>query len=234
MLEKLKAEVCEANLELVRKGLVLETWGNASAVDRRAGAVVIKPSGIAYGRMKPADMVIVSLRDGKTLEGKWNPSSDTATHLELYRAFLGIGGIVHTHSRDATVWSQARRSMPCFGTTQADYWNGEIPCTRPLKTSEIRNDYEANTGKVIVETFRKKALDPLKVPSVLVAGHAPFVWGRSVAEAVRNAAVLEFCAGLALGSVGLNPALKAINSTLLSKHFQRKHGPGATYGQSEN
>lgn len=231
MLEKLKSQVCEANLELVRKGLVIETWGNASALDPEVGAVVIKPSGIAYSRMKPADMVVVSLDNGSILEGEWKPSSDTATHLEIYRAFTGVKGVVHTHSPHATAWAQAKRDLLCFGTTQADYWNGRIPCTRPMTTREIQRNYEANTGRLIIETFRKNHLDPLSTPAVLVACHGPFAWGEGIEQAVHNAVVLEFCAGLALQSLVLNPRLKAISSPLQRRHYFRKNGNKATYGQ---
>ena len=231
MLEKLKAEVCRANLDLVRKGLVIETWGNASAVDRERGLVVIKPSGVPYAGMQPGHMVVVSLADGKVVAGKLKPSSDTATHLVLYRAFPGIGGVVHTHSLFATAWAQARRGLPSYGTTQADYWYGDVPCTRLLKPAEIKHDYEANTGEVIVETFRKLKLNPLHHPAVLVASHGPFVWGADVADAVHNAGVLEFIAQLASETLKLNPNLKPMPAVLLDKHFLRKHGPDAYYGQ---
>jgi len=231
MLEKLKAEVCRANLDLVRKGLVIETWGNASAVDRERGLVVIKPSGVPYAGMQPKHMVVVSLADGKVVAGKLKPSSDTATHLALYRAFPGIGGVVHTHSLFATAWAQARRSLPSYGTTQADYWSGEVPCTRLLKPAEIKQDYETNTGAVIVETFRELKLNPLHHPAVLVASHGPFVWGADVADAVHNAGVLEFIAQLAGETLKLNPDLKPMPAVLLDKHFLRKHGPDAYYGQ---
>ncbi len=231
MLEKLKAEVCRANLDLVRKGLVIETWGIASAVDRERGLVVIKPSGVPYAGMQPGHMVVVSLADGKVVAGKLKPSSDTATHLVLYRAFPGIGGVVHTHSLFATAWAQARRGLPSYGTTQADYWYGDVPCTRLLKPAEIKHDYEANTGEVIVETFRKLKLNPLHHPAVLVASHGPFVWGADVADAVHNAGVLEFIAQLASETLKLNPNLKPMPAVLLDKHFLRKHGPDAYYGQ---
>jgi L-ribulose-5-phosphate 4-epimerase len=229
MLEKLKAEVCKANLDLVAEGLVIQTWGNASGIDRARGLVVIKPSGVDYDGMKPAHMVVVSLKTGRVVEGKLKPSSDTPTHLVLYRAFPKIGGIVHTHSLYATAWAQARRKIPSYGTTQADYWYGEVPCTRALTPREIRSDYEANTGRVIVETFRKS--NPLEQPAVLVAGHGPFAWGRDVAEAVHNAGVLEFVARLAGETLRLNPKTKPITPALLDKHFLRKHGTKAYYGQ---
>jgi len=233
MLEKLKAQVCKANLDLVAKGLVIETWGNASGVDRKRGIMIIKPSGVAYDVMKPGDMVCVSLADGKVIEGKLKPSSDTDTHLVLYRAFLEIGGIVHTHSLYATAWAQAQHSLPAHGTTQADYWYGDVPCTRKLKTAEIQNDYEANTGHVIVGTFKKLKLDPLHHPAVLVASHGPFTWGRDVADAVHNAGVLEFIAQLASETLRINPKTQPMQSALLSKHFLRKHGPEAYYGQTK-
>lgn len=229
MLEKLKAEVCKANLDLVAEGLVIQTWGNASGIDRERGLVVIKPSGVAYDGMTPGHMVVVSLKTGRVVAGKLKPSSDTPTHLVLYRAFPKIGGIVHTHSLYASAWAQARRKIPAYGTTQADYWFGEVPCTRALTPREIRSDYEANTGRVIVETFRKS--NPLEQPAVLVAGHGPFAWGRDVAEAVHNAGVLEFIAWLAGETLRLNPKTKPIPPALLGKHFLRKHGTKAYYGQ---
>ena len=229
MLEKLKAKVCKANLDLVAEGLVIQTWGNASGIDRERGLVVIKPSGVAYAGMKPGHMVVVSLKTGRVVEGRLKPSSDTPTHLVLYRAFPKIGGIVHTHSLYASAWAQARRKIPAYGTTQADYWFGEVPCTRALTPREIRSDYEANTGRVIVETFRKS--NPLEQPAVLVAGHGPFAWGRDVAEAVHNAGVLEFIARLAGETLRLNPKTKPIPPALLGKRFLRKHGTKAYYGQ---
>jgi L-ribulose-5-phosphate 4-epimerase len=231
MLEELKAKVCEANLDLVRKGLVIETWGNASGVSRARGVMVIKPSGVPYSGMKPEHMVVVSLADEKVVEGNLKPSSDTATHAELYRKFKDIGGVVHTHSLYATAWAQAQRKIPSYGTTQADYWYGEVPCTRQLKPNEIKNDYEANTGKVIVELFKKLKYDPLHHPAALVASHGPFTWGKDVADAVHNAGVLEFIAQLASETLHINPKAKPMQPVLLSKHFLRKHGPKATYGQ---
>jgi L-ribulose-5-phosphate 4-epimerase len=229
MLEKLKAQVCKANLDLVVKGLVIETWGNASGVDRERGLMVIKPSGVPYDGMKPKHMVVVSLKTGKVVEGNLKPSSDTETHLVLYRAFPKIGGVVHTHSLFATAWAQAQRGLPAYGTTQADYWHGDVPCTRLLTPAEIKSDYEANTGKIIVETFKK--LDPMQHPAVLVASHGPFTWGKNVADAVHNAGVLEFIAQLASETLRINPKLKPMQSVLLDKHFLRKHGSKATYGQ---
>jgi L-ribulose-5-phosphate 4-epimerase len=231
MLEQLKAEVCRANLDLVAKGLVIETWGNASGIDRERGLVVIKPSGVPYSGMKPKHMVVVSLKTGKVVEGRLKPSSDTNTHLVLYRAFPEIGGVVHTHSLHATAWAQACKGLPAYGTTQADYWYGQVPCTRKMTAAEIKKDYEANTGHVIVETFKRRRLDPMQHPAVLVASHGPFTWGRDVADAVHNASVLEFVAQLAAESLRINPKLQPMQSVLLDKHFLRKHGPGAYYGQ---
>jgi L-ribulose-5-phosphate 4-epimerase len=229
MLEKLKVAVCKANLNLVKEGLVIQTWGNASGIDRERGLVVIKPSGISYDGMKPGDMVVVSLETGRVVEGHLKPSSDTPTHLVLYRAFKDIGGIVHTHSLSATAWAQARKGIASYGTTQADYWHGDVPCTRLLTPKEIKNNYEANTGRVIIETFKK--LNPSEHPAVLVASHGPFTWGKNVDEAVHNASVLEFIARLASETLRLNPKIKPMQSALLNKHFLRKHGPKAHYGQ---
>jgi L-ribulose-5-phosphate 4-epimerase len=231
MLEPLKSAVCQANLDLVAEGLVVETWGNASGIDRERGLVVIKPSGVPYSGMKPKHMVVVSLATGKVVEGTLQPSSDTSTHLVLYRAFSNIGGIVHTHSLFATAWAQARKPILPFGTTQADYWCGAVPCTRLLTRDEIRSDYEANTGRVIAETFAQ--LDPRQHPAVLVASHGPFTWGKDVRAAVRNAVVLEFVARLASETLRINPGIKAMPSALLDKHFLRKHGPAAYYGQKK-
>ena len=229
MLEKLKKEVCKANLDLVVEGLVIQTWGNVSGIDRAKGLVVIKPSGVAYDRMKPAHMVVVALDDGRIVEGRLKPSSDTATHLELYRAFKEIGGIVHTHSLFATAWAQSGRELPALGTTHADYFHGPVPCTRLMNSSELQGDYEVNTGKVIVETFAGR--DPLSCPAVLVASHGPFAWGRSVHEAVHNAVVLEHVVRLAGETLRLFPSTQPMQQQLLDKHFLRKHGPNAYYGQ---
>jgi L-ribulose-5-phosphate 4-epimerase len=229
MLEELKQQVCDANLDLVKEGLVIQTWGNASGIDRERGLVVIKPSGVSYDGMKPEQMVVVSLADGKVVEGNLKPSSDTPTHLVLYRAFAEIGGVVHTHSLYATAWAQAKKTLPSYGTTQADYWHGEVPCTRAMTPKEVKNDYEANIGEVIVETFRKK--NPLQHPAVLVASHGPFTWGKDVHDAVHNAAVLEFVARLAGETLRINPKTKPMPPALLDKHFLRKHGPKAYYGQ---
>ena len=231
MLEKLKAEVCRANLDLVTEGLVIQTWGNASAVDRAQGLMVIKPSGVPYAEMKPEHMVVVSLADGKVVEGNLKPSSDTPTHLVLYRAFAGIGGVVHTHSLFATSWAQACKPLLAYGTTQADYWYGDVPCTRKLTAAEIKGDYEANTGKVIVEAFKKMKFDPLQHPAVLVASHGPFTWGANAHDAVHNASVLEFIARLNSETLRVNPRSQPMQAVLLDKHFLRKHGPGAYYGQ---
>ena len=230
MLEQLKRDVCQANLDLVKSGLVIQTWGNASGIDRRRGLVVIKPSGVPYDGMRPKHMVVVSLQNGRVVEGRLKPSSDTATHLVLYRAFPDIGGIIHTHSLYATAWAQAKKNLPAYGTTQADYWHGDVPCTRQLTTAEIRSDYEANTGHVIVERFKK--LDSREHPAVLVASHGPFAWGKDVADAVHNAEVLEFIARLASETLRLDPKVKPMPPALLDKHFLRTHGAHATYGQT--
>jgi len=229
MLEELKRQVCDANLQLVHDGLVIQTWGNVSGLDRAQGLVVIKPSGVSYNAMRPEHMVVVQLGGGQIVEGTLKPSSDTATHLELYRAFAEIGGIVHTHSLYATAWAQAQREIPALGTTHADYFYGPVPCTRKMTPAEIESEYELNTGKVIVERFA--TLDPMQKPAVLVASHAPFVWGASVARAVENALVLEYVARLASETLVANPSAGPMQSELLDKHFLRKHGPGAYYGQ---
>jgi L-ribulose-5-phosphate 4-epimerase len=229
VLEKLKEQVCEANLQLVREGLVVQTWGNVSGIDRQSRYVVIKPSGVPYDQMRPAHMVVIGLDAGRALEEQLRPSSDTATHLELYRAFPSIGSIVHTHSLYATAWAQAQREIPILGTTHADYFNGPIPCTRLLSDEEVQSDYERNTGHVIVERFAR--LDPLQIPAALVAGHAPFVWGTNVLKAVENAIVLEYVARLASETLKVNPDVTFLRPALLDKHFLRKHGPGAYYGQ---
>jgi L-ribulose-5-phosphate 4-epimerase len=228
MLEQLKEEVFRANLELPKRNLVTYTWGNVSGIDRETGLVVIKPSGVDYETMTAEDMVVVDL-DGRVAEGRRKPSSDTPTHLELYRAFPAIGGIVHTHSRWATIFAQAGRAIPAMGTTQADYFYGAVPCTRPMTDAEIRGAYEKETGKVIVETFRN--IDPVKIPGVLVFSHGPFTWGKNAAEAVHNAVVLEEIAFMNWHVIALNPAQEAMQQTLLDKHFLRKHGKNAYYGQ---
>jgi len=229
MLDELKRQVCQANLDLVREGLVIHTFGNASGIDRARGLVVIKPSGVSYDGMTPEHMVVVSLDGGAVAEGNLRPSSDTPTHLVLYHAFKEIGGVVHTHSLYATAWAQAQRGIPSYGTTQADYWYGDVPCTRPMTPDEIKSDYEANTGQVIVETFRD--LNPMQHPAVLVASHGPFTWGKDAEAAVHNAAMLEYVARLASETLRINPNAEPMQSTLLDKHFLRKHGPKAYYGQ---
>lgn len=229
MLEALKKEVCDANRRLVAEGLVVQTWGNVSAIDRRRGLMVIKPSGVSYEQMNFRQMVVVSLKTGAVVDGALKPSSDTPTHLNLYRAFPAIGGVVHTHSLFATAWAQARRELPALGTTHADYFHGAVPCTRPLRAAEIKGDYEANTGKVIVERFAK--VDPLAFPGVLVAGHGPFTWGKTPGTAVDSAVVLEFLARMASETLKINSRAKGIPTILLDKHFLRKHGSGAYYGQ---
>jgi L-ribulose-5-phosphate 4-epimerase len=231
MLQELKAEVCQANLDLVAAGLVIETFGNVSGIDRARGLVVIKPSGVPYSGMKPAHMVVVSLATGKVVAGRLRPSSDTPTHLVLYRAFPQLGGVVHTHSLHATAWAQARRAIPAYGTTHADYWHGEVPCTRRLTAREIRSDYEVNTGRVVVETIRRRKLAPLDCPAVLVASHGPFTWGADAHDAVHHAVALEYIARLASETLRLQPSMVPMPSALLDKHFLRKHGSGAYYGQ---
>jgi L-ribulose-5-phosphate 4-epimerase len=229
MLEALKKQVCDENLRLVAEGLVVQTWGNVSGIDRQQGLVVIKPSGVAYDQMKPRHMVVVSLKDGRVVEGDLKPSSDTPTHLELYRAFPAIGGVVHTHSLFATAWAQARRDIPAMGTTHADYYYGAIPCTRMLTGKEISGAYEVNTGRVIVERFTE--LDSQAFPGVLVASHGPFTWGKSVSAAVDSAVVLEFLCKLASETLRIAPATRAVPRVLLDKHYLRKHGAKAYYGQ---
>lgn len=228
MLEKLRAEVLEANLEVVRRGLVLYTFGNASGISREDGLIVIKPSGVPYDLLKPEHMVITDL-DGLVVEGDLKPSSDLPTHVCLYKAFPGIGGVVHTHSRFATAWAQAGREIPCLGTTHADYFRGAVPVTAPMEAQEIESDYEWNTGQAIVRRF--SGLDAEAVPSVLVAGHAPFCWGPTPAAAAHNAIVLEEVAWMAYHTLVINSAAGALSDTLRDKHFLRKHGPGAYYGQ---
>ena len=229
MLEELKNKVCEANLELVRHGLVIFTWGNVSAIDRKSGLVVIKPSGVSYDNMKPDDMVVVDL-DGKVVEGSLRPSSDTPTHLVLYKAFREIGGVVHTHSTYATSWAQAGRDIPNIGTTHADYFHDAVPCTADMTEAEVKGDYELETGNVIVRRF--EGLNPVHTPGVLVKNHGPFTWGGDAAEAVHNAVVLEQVAKMAYIAYGVNPYL-TMNPLLVEKHFSRKHGPDAYYGQSK-
>lgn len=231
MLEMLKQEVLVANLALPKYGLVTFTWGNVSGIDREQGLVVIKPSGVPYEKLSAEDLVVVRLSDGVVVEGELNPSSDTPTHLVLYRAFPEIGGIVHTHSQQATSWAQAGRVIPAYGTTHADYFYGEIPCTREMIKEEIRGDYEVETGNVIVETFHELEINPNSVPGVLVKNHAPFVWGKNAEEAVHNSVVLEEVAKMAAFTVMLNGEIGPIDQELLDRHYLRKHGENAYYGQ---
>ncbi|HAN94986.1 MAG: L-ribulose-5-phosphate 4-epimerase [Limnochordia bacterium] len=228
MLQELKEQVMLANQELQRQGLVIYTWGNVSGIDRERGLVVIKPSGVAYEELTPEKMVVLDL-EGKIVEGKLRPSSDTPTHLELYRKFSEIGGVVHTHSKWATIWAQAGRGIPCRGTTHADYFYGEIPCTRILNEEEVAQAYELNTGRVIVERFQ--GINPLEMPAVLVAEHGPFTWGRDCHEAVHNSVVLEQVAEMAYFTRLLTGHDRPISRHVLEKHYLRKHGPGAYYGQ---
>lgn len=228
MLEALKKKVYEANMELPRRGLITYTWGNVSGIDRESGYFVIKPSGVDYEILKPSDMVVMDL-EGNKVEGDYKPSSDTPTHLELYKAFPEIGGIVHTHSPWATSWAQAGRSIPCYGTTHADYFYGSIPCARSLTQGEIENDYEKNTGLVIIETF--SGLNPSFVPGVLCINHGPFTWGKDAIEAVHNAVVLEEVAKMAFQTEQINAQAKPAPDTIKEKHFMRKHGKNAYYGQ---
>lgn len=230
MLEQLKEEVYQANMLLPRYGLITFTWGNVSGIDRERGLFVIKPSGVDYDKLRPADMVVMDLA-GNKVEGALNPSSDTATHLVLYRAFAGVGGIVHTHSTFATSFAQAGKGIAAYGTTQADYFYGEIPCTRAMRPEEIADAYEKHTGDVIVERFA--GLDPRQMPGCLVRNHGPFTWGKDAGEAVHNAVVLEEVAKMALMSTLLNPALSPMPQVLLDKHFLRKHGENAYYGQQK-
>ncbi|NWQ39127.1 L-ribulose-5-phosphate 4-epimerase [Bacillus sp. EB106-08-02-XG196] len=230
MLEKLKKEVLEANLQLPKHGLVTFTWGNVSGIDRDRGLVVIKPSGVPYEELTLEDMVVVDL-EGNIIEGRKRPSSDTPTHLALYRSFQHVGGIVHTHSPWATAWAQAGRSIPALGTTHADYYYGEIPCTRTLTKDEITRAYELETGNVIIETFETGGIDPLAMPGVLVSNHAPFCWGKNANQAVHNAVVLEEVAKMALHTFQLNLQIDPIDQFLLDKHYLRKHGVNAYYGQ---
>ena len=230
MLEELKEQVLQANLQLPRHGLVTFTWGNVSGIDRERGLMVIKPSGVDYDRLTAEMMVVLDL-EGNRVEGTLNPSSDTKTHLELYRAFPALGGIVHTHSAHAVAWAQAGRDIPCYGTTHADYFYGPVPCTRYLTKEEVEGDYEGNTGKLIVDTFRRRELDPAAVPGVVCGGHGPFAWGKDPAAAVYHAVVLEEVARMALYTVRLDPEAAPLPQAIQDKHYFRKHGPGAYYGQ---
>lgn len=231
LLQSLREEVLEANLELVRRGLVLFTFGNASGISRSDGLVAIKPSGVPYEELTPAHMVVTGL-DGKIVEGNLHPSSDLATHLELYRQFPSIGGVAHTHSEFATAWAQARCPIPCFGTTHADSFHGPVPVTNDLTAKEVAGDYEKNTGLAICRAFANT--DPMAIPAVLVAGHAPFCWGPTVAAAAHNAVILEYVAKMAYYTVGINPDAKPLQRELHDKHYLRKHGRGAYYGQERS
>ena len=228
MHEELKKAVCEANLELQKQKLIIYSWGNVSGIDRSAGLVVIKPSGVSYDELTPDKMVVLDL-EGKIIEGALNPSSDTPTHLELYRNFEAIGGICHTHSPNATMWAQACKEIPCFGTTHADFFYGPIPVTGVMTEEQIKDDYELNTGKVIVERFA--GMDPMQMPAILVANHGPFSWGADPAAAVEATVVLEQIAAMALGTITINSNQGPISSALLDKHYLRKHGKNAYYGQ---
>ena len=232
MLEELKQVVYEANMELPKYGLVTFTWGNVSAIDRASGLVVIKPSGVEYDKLKPEDMVVVDL-EGNKVEGRFNPSSDTATHIELYKAFPEIGGVVHTHSSYATSWAQAGRDIPCYGTTHADYIYGEVPCVRCLSKEEIEEAYEKNTGVLIVEEFIRRCKEPMAVPAVLCKNHGPFAWGKDAKDAVHNAVVLEEVAKMAYRAEVINHRVEPAPQELQDKHYYRKHGANAYYGQSE-
>ena len=229
MLEQLKEKVCKANLDLVKHGLVIFTWGNVSAIDRESGLVVIKPSGVSYDNMKPSDMVVVDL-DGNIVEGDLRPSSDTPTHLVLYKAFREIGGVVHTHSTYATAWAQAGKGIPNIGTTHADYFHDAIPCTADMTKEEVQGAYELETGNVIVKRF--EGINPVHTPGVLVKNHGPFSWGKDADEAVHNAVVMEQVAKMAFIAFSVNPEL-TMNPLLVEKHFSRKHGPDAYYGQKK-
>lgn len=230
VLKDLRERVCEANLELHRHGIVLYTWGNVSGIDRERGAIVIKPSGVPYSALTPEKMVVVGLNN-EVVEGDLNPSTDTRTHTVLYRAFPGIGGVAHTHSPHAVAWAQARRAIPCLGTTHADYCFGPVPCTEAPSREQVRRDYEGETGQQIVRAFA--GTDPLARPMVLVSGHGPFTWGRSAAEAASNAVILEEMARIASLTYALAPAAPALEEHILTYHYERKHGPGAWYGQKD-
>lgn len=231
MLEELKKQVYEANMELPRRGLITYTWGNVSGIDRASGYFVIKPSGVDYEDLKPEDMVVMDL-DGNKIEGSYRPSSDTETHIELYKKYEEIGGIVHTHSPEAVAWAQAGRDIPLYGTTHADYFLGEIPCARNLTPEEINEAYEKNTGLVIIETFESRGIKPMYTPAVLCANHGPFAWGRDAAEAVHNAVVLEEVAKMAKNTELINPQVLPAPESIKEKHFYRKHGANAYYGQN--
>jgi L-ribulose-5-phosphate 4-epimerase len=229
LLAELRKDVLTANLELVRRGMVTGTFGNVSGISRSEGLVAIKPSGVPYDTLTPEQIVVTDL-DGRVVEGSLRPSSDLPTHIELYKHFASIGGVAHTHSEQGTAWAQARRPIPCLGTTHADYFNGPIPVTAELSAAEIAGEYERATGEAIVRTFSK--IDPDEIPAALVAGHAPFCWGKDAADAVHNAVMLEYVAGLASRTLALNPAAQELATALREKHFYRKHGVGAYYGQA--
>ena len=229
--DQLKAEVCRVNQALAAAGLAVLTWGNASGADRKAGVMAIKPSGVPYEKLRPEDVVVLSLADGRVIEGTARPSSDTPTHLYLYQNCPDIGGIVHTHSIHATSFAQAKREITCLGTTHADTFYGAVPVTRDLTPEEIHTDYELNTGRIILECFKERGLNPAQVPGVLVASHAPFAWGPTAAKALQNAMVLELVAKMQLETLALAPDVQPVPDELLDKHFLRKHGPGAYYGQ---
>jgi L-ribulose-5-phosphate 4-epimerase len=230
MLEELKKQVCDANLELVSQGVVIYTWGNVSGIDRTQGLVVIKPSGVDYDGMDAEDMVVVDISTGETIEGKWKPSSDTLTHLELYRKYPEIAGVAHSHSVNAVAFAQAGMAIPALGTTHADYFYGDIPCTRELTQSEVESAYELYTGKVIIETIEDLHIDPMSIPGIVVKNHGPFAWGKSPANAVYNAVVLEKVAEMDLKTLALNPQT-SMQQYILDKHYMRKHGTNAYYGQ---
>ena len=230
MLEELKKVVCDANLDLVAKGVVIYTWGNVSGISDDRKYMVIKPSGVDYDGMSPEDMVVVSIETGERVEGKWNPSSDTRTHLELYRKYPNMKGIVHTHSTNAVAFAQAGMDIPALGTTHADYFYGDIPCARELSQEEVESDYETNTGIVIIETIEGRQIDPMAVPGIVVKNHGPFAWGKSPANAVYNAVVMEKVAEMDLKTLSLNPNAE-MKQYVLDKHYMRKHGPNAYYGQ---
>jgi L-ribulose-5-phosphate 4-epimerase len=233
MLPDLRDSVCRANLALVRDGLVTLSFGNASGVDRAAGVLVIKPSGVPYAELRPEQLVVVSLEDGRVVEGDLRPSSDTPTHLRLYRRYPEIGGVVHTHSTSAAAWAQARRSIPAFGTTHADHFHGPVPVTRQMTAGEVAGEYEAETGAVIVETLDSLGLSAAEMPAMLVASHGPFTWGHDALEAAANATALEAVATMAIHTLALDPGVQPMADYLLERHFRRKHGPNAYYGQKK-
>ena len=232
MLNDLKEKVCKANLELVKRGVVIYTWGNVSEIDRSTGLVVIKPSGISYEQMNPEDMVVVDVDTGKIVDGCYKPSSDTPTHLEIYRSFPEVGGITHTHSVNAVAFAQAGMDIPALGTTQADYFYGSIPCTRELSKEEVEEAYELNTGKVIVECFKDRRLSPTAIPGVIVKNHGPFSWGKDAADSVYHAVVIDIVAEMNIKTLQLNPKA-SMQQYVLDKHYSRKHGPNAYYGQKK-